>query len=78
MGRLEVPTSRPQLRLFDPMDENESRCAACGAAFHCGASGDAPCWCAGLPPVAVPEPLAGGCYCRRCLQQLLEKTPQST
>ena len=48
-----------------------SRCARCGAPFHCGAGGQEPCWCASLPQV-LPVPYDGaGCYCPQCLEQVI-------
>jgi uncharacterized protein (TIGR00290 family) len=47
------------------------RCARCGAPFECGMrAGLAECWCAKLPPVA-PHDAAAGCYCPRCLSDLV-------
>jgi hypothetical protein len=47
-----------------------SRCARCGAPFHCGMNGPGPCWCAAYPQV-MPVPQAGaGCYCPDCLAAL--------
>lgn len=47
------------------------RCARCGAPFECGMqAGLAECWCAKLPPV-VPPDAAAGCYCPRCLADLV-------
>ena len=48
-------------------------CIKCGAAFDCGeGSGDAGCWCAGLPAV-FPYGHDGDCLCPACLKQLLKK-----
>lgn len=58
------------MALNPPAAANE-RCAVCGAAFHCGVAGDAPCWCtrlevdpARLAALAPPE---AGCLCPACL-----------
>jgi hypothetical protein len=45
--------------------ETSERCAACGAAFHCGKDEDR-CWCVDLPAL-TPVP-GRGCLCRACLQ----------
>jgi Cysteine-rich CWC len=48
------------------------RCAACGAAFHCGAGDAAPCPCGGI--TLSPARLAAlrrqykGCLCLDCLR----------
>jgi hypothetical protein len=48
-----------------------SRCAACGAAFHCGVADDAPCWCTALAvdpaKLAVLVAADAGCLCPGCL-----------
>jgi hypothetical protein len=61
----------------DKVGNAESRCTGCGAPFECGASAEAPCWCAALPAVA-PDAKLAGCYCRSCLEKLTAATPQST
>ena len=47
------------------------RCAACGAAFHCGVADAQPCWCtrievdpAKLAALVAPD---AGCLCPDCL-----------
>lgn len=46
-------------------------CARCGAPFRCGIADPEPCWCAAVPPVAVPESeAAAGCLCPACLEGL--------
>jgi len=47
----------------------ESRCARCGAPFHCGIDDPGGCWCAKLPPLPreAYSP-GGGCLCERCLR----------
>jgi hypothetical protein len=49
-----------------------SRCARCGAPFHCGIDDPGGCWCAKLPPLpreACAD--AAGCLCERCLREAL-------
>ncbi len=55
------------------------RCPRCGAAFHCGAAGPAPCPCG---TVTLPAPLLAalrarwrGCLCLGCLQALAAGAP---
>ncbi|NMG47427.1 hypothetical protein GO613_04850 [Azoarcus communis] len=47
-------------------------CSRCGAFFRCGMrAGDKACWCASYPP-AFPVPEAGaGCFCPKCLAELI-------
>jgi hypothetical protein len=49
-----------------------SRCAACGAEFHCGLADSAGCWCAQLPALQAEryDPSAG-CLCEACLRNRL-------
>ncbi|OGA12433.1 MAG: hypothetical protein A3H32_02105 [Betaproteobacteria bacterium RIFCSPLOWO2_02_FULL_63_19] len=48
-----------------------SRCARCGAGFHCGAgAGESSCWCAATPNVMPVPRDDAGCYCPSCLAQL--------
>jgi hypothetical protein len=50
----------------------DSRCARCGAAFHCGIDDPGGCWCAKLPPLPPATYTAGaGCLCGRCLRDAL-------
>lgn len=58
-----------------------SRCARCGAAFHCaaadGAGNDAPCWCMQRPPLdektlAELRQRYGECLCPSCLAEIGE------
>jgi hypothetical protein len=50
-------------------------CPACGEPVECGMrNGDETCWCFALPP-ALPmlrEESAARCYCRKCLQKLID------
>ncbi len=49
-----------------------STCAGCGRDFVCGMSiGAERCWCAELPPLAVPPESGVGCYCPECLMNRL-------
>ncbi|MDX1593128.1 MAG: cysteine-rich CWC family protein [Gammaproteobacteria bacterium] len=51
-----------------------SRCAACGAPFHCGRDDAEPCWCARDYPPLLPLPgsdTALGCLCPACLERAL-------
>ncbi|MBI5923123.1 MAG: cysteine-rich CWC family protein [Betaproteobacteria bacterium] len=51
-------------------------CPRCGKAFTCGMNaGQASCWCAELPPLAIPES-GSGCYCPECLRQLVAAQQQ--
>ncbi|ENO77056.1 cysteine-rich CWC family protein [Thauera mechernichensis] len=56
-----------------------NRCPRCAATFTCGMqAGEAACWCAAFPSAfAVPsvgsvDP-ALGCYCPRCLAELIDQ-----
>lgn len=58
--------SRERGRSVNP---GESRCARCGAPFHCGIVDAGRCWCARLPPLpreAYAD--AAGCLCEQCLR----------
>ncbi|MBZ0142424.1 MAG: cysteine-rich CWC family protein [Rhodocyclaceae bacterium] len=47
-------------------------CPGCGRAFVCGLeAGWERCWCADLPPLALPPSAGKGCYCPECLKRLL-------
>jgi ribosomal protein L34E len=47
----------------------ESRCARCGAPFHCGIDDAGGCWCARLPPLSREDyAAAAGCLCEQCLR----------
>jgi len=54
----------------------EARCPRCGADNECGYAGQQPCWCATefSSVIALPEN-PQGCYCRRCLAELIEEGP---
>ena len=60
------------------MSEPTNTCPRCGASFTCGMqAGESACWCAAFPAAfAVPEagalPADAGCYCPRCLAELIE------
>jgi Cysteine-rich CWC len=60
-----------------PMDD---RCAACGAAFHCGAGDAAPCPCGTV--TLSPAQLAAlrrqydGCLCLACLRAMQAQAPE--
>jgi ribosomal protein L34E len=50
-----------------------SRCARCGAAFHCGIDDAGGCWCARLPSLPRQAYAAGtGCLCEACLRKALK------
>lgn len=50
-----------------------SVCPRCGADFMCAmVSGESACWCAAYP-AAFAVPAGGGCYCPRCLAELIEE-----
>ena len=53
----------------------DGACPACGGPVGCAlTTGEAACWCFELPPV-MPMPPAGTearCYCRKCLQALIQ------
>ncbi len=72
------PTSPLETERNDP-DINESRCARCGASFHCGMN-DAgkPCWCAAFPRVMPVPRETAGCYCPACLAELTAAPVQRT
>jgi len=51
-----------------------TRCARCGAPFHCGAlGGDTGCWCQSLPALP-PLPGLDGCLCPACMQARVDAT----
>ncbi len=55
-----------------PGDARESRCARCGAPFHCGIDDPGGCWCAKLPPLPREAYAADtGCLCEKCLREAL-------
>ncbi|GHT80648.1 hypothetical protein AGMMS49960_06160 [Betaproteobacteria bacterium] len=45
-------------------------CPRCGAHFACGAR-TGQCWCATLPPLLAVPGMEAGCYCPRCLAQIV-------
>jgi hypothetical protein len=49
-------------------------CPRCGGDNRCGIASDQPCWCATefAATLAVPKAVTG-CYCRRCLTDLMEE-----
>jgi len=56
-------------------ERGKSRCARCGAPFHCGIDDADGCWCAKLPP--LPREVyadAAGCLCERCLREAVIAT----
>ncbi|WEN43353.1 hypothetical protein CKCBHOJB_02972 [Thauera sp. GDN1] len=61
------------------MNDHTNTCPRCGARFTCGMqAGEPACWCAAYPAAfAVPEAGAvavdAGCYCPRCLAELIEE-----
>jgi ribosomal protein S14 len=53
-----------------PAGTRESRCARCGAPFHCGIDDPGGCWCAKLPPLPREAYAAEvGCLCEKCLRE---------
>jgi len=49
-------------------------CFNCGAALVCGAvNGDAICWCDNLPNVMPLNEKAASCYCRECLEKMMNE-----
>ncbi|NJO24081.1 MAG: cysteine-rich CWC family protein [Sphingomonadales bacterium] len=56
-------------------------CPACGGPVGCGmAKGEPTCWCMELPH-AMPMPSAASaarCYCRTCLQKLIDDRATAT
>ena len=60
----------------DPTRVAVDGCPSCGEPVVCGMSnGDDTCWCFALPP-AMPMPPAANavrCYCRTCLQKLIDE-----
>lgn len=49
-------------------------CPRCGGNNQCGYTDDRPCWCAAEFSSLVPIPKEPqGCYCRRCLAELIEE-----
>jgi len=57
-----------------PVDTDNSRCARCGAAFHCGAADATPCACSSLKldaaTLAQLRASFTGCLCMACLSAL--------
>jgi len=50
----------------------ESRCARCGAPFHCGIGDAGGCWCARLPVLPrLAYAADAGCLCEQCLREAL-------
>ena len=51
-----------------------ARCPRCGTDNGCGYGGPQPCWCATefSSVIALPKN-PQGCYCRRCLAELIEE-----
>jgi hypothetical protein len=51
-----------------------AHCPRCGGDNKCGYAGDLPCWCATefSSVMALPKQ-PQGCYCRRCLTELIEE-----
>jgi hypothetical protein len=62
-----------------PIDN--SRCARCGAAFHCGAADATPCVCSSLQldptTLATLRTRFAGCLCMACLRTLA-RTPHES
>jgi hypothetical protein len=60
-------------------DRTVHACPGCGGAVECGmANGDETCWCSELPHVL---PLSGGdaqCFCKACLEKLIEQRKVSS
>jgi hypothetical protein len=55
-----------------PGEAGESRCARCGAPFHCGIGDAGGCWCTRLPPLPREAYAAdAGCLCEACLGEAL-------
>jgi hypothetical protein len=51
-----------------------AHCPRCGGDNECGYSDDRPCWCATeFSSVIAPPTQPQGCYCRRCLAELIEE-----
>lgn len=52
-----------------------STCSRCQSEFSCGMTDDAeraaPCWCTTLPSLPPERYGAAGCYCPRCLAELV-------
>lgn len=49
-------------------------CFNCGAELVCGAvNGDETCWCDSLPNIMPLNEQATSCYCRECLEKVLEE-----
>ena len=49
-------------------------CPSCGGAVECGmANGDETCWCCELPHVLPVSGSDEQCYCKACLQGLIEQ-----
>lgn len=56
--------------------EAATRCALCGAPFHCGAvAGSVECWCVAEPHAAI-DPQLRGCLCPDCLARADRATPR--
>jgi cysteine-rich CWC protein len=54
-------------------------CPGCGNAVECGmANNDAACWCCELPHVLPISGSDAQCYCKACLQQLIEQRRASS
>lgn len=58
-----------------------STCPRCQAEFTCGMQNPnaaAPCWCTALPPLpSSAYRAASGCYCPRCLNELVGTARQA-
>jgi ribosomal protein L34E len=51
----------------------QSRCAKCGAPFHCGIDDADGCWCAKLPSLPRQGYAADAtCLCEACLKEALK------
>jgi Cysteine-rich CWC len=67
-----------------PEARANGRCAACGAAFHCGVADARPCWCSAwtVDPARLAALVAAdaGCLCPACLAKVsvqAGKTPSA-
>ena len=58
-------------------DDNNNNCPRCQSTVNCeAASGH--CWCFELPQVMPYDESVGGCYCQKCLTELIQKEQDKT